>query len=142
VPRCCGMRAWAWGGCGISARIREISRSGEARCSAARLRDARVGRLRDFCSDPRDCKERVGVRREDGRSGEAGGGRRRGWKERGGCGAVWLGRLWAYAVCGRGRTCAIPWLDAYTAYIISSRDMVQVTGFDLCLFQKVRQRCL
>jgi hypothetical protein len=26
------------------------------------------------------------------------------------------------AAGGRGRTCAMPWLDAYTAYIISSRD--------------------
>jgi hypothetical protein len=91
----------------------------EAGCGAARLRDARVGmgRLWDFCSDPRDCKERVGDRRDDGRSGmrlrgwkerrsrDARGGedgrsggaggcmegaeeRLRGWKERGGCGAA------------------------------------------------------
>jgi hypothetical protein len=62
----------------------------EAGCGVARLRDARVGvgRLWDFCSDPRDCKERVGDRREDGRSGmrrRAAAGCERGvaaWKER------------------------------------------------------------
>jgi hypothetical protein len=62
------MRAWVWGGCGIFARIREIARSEEAGCGAARLRDARVG-----VGQLRDCKERVGDRREDGRTGDAGG---------------------------------------------------------------------
>jgi hypothetical protein len=45
-----------------------------------------------------------------------------------GCGAARLrdarlGRLQAYAGCGRGRTCAMRWLDAYTTNIISSRDI-------------------
>jgi hypothetical protein len=139
----------------------------EAGCGAVRLRDARVGvgRLWDFCSDPRDCKERVGDRREDGRSemrrraaagcergvaawkerrsrdarggedGRSGGAggcmegaeeRLRGWKERGGCGAARLGRLRVYAGCGmRARqNVRHQKLDAYTPYIISSRDFV------------------
>jgi hypothetical protein len=68
-----GIRAWAWGSSGISARRREDGMSG--------------------CSDPRGCGSRRGWK-------ERGGGRRRGWKERGGCVAGRLGRLRAYAACG------------------------------------------
>jgi hypothetical protein len=51
--------------------------------------------------------------------------------EAAGCGAARLrdarlGRLRAYAGCGRGRTCAMRWLDVYTTNIISSRDLYRV----------------